>query len=430
MTARQRFRLFGAPRQAAETDSEIDESPGTYLLVVPWDLDTVGGVNQVVINLYHEIERSGRLRPLILVHDWNCISPEERPGASCRTVRLRIRSPANNESSVREILSYLARLPATIHRFRKLIVRHNIKVINSQYPTLGILSFVLMKWSGSFRGKLLLSFQGLDIRNAAKTRGITRLLWRQLLRGADALTACSDSLGTDVRTFDPQSSEYLVTVRNSVSPERLRKERIPAFAISDRLPDGPFVLNVATFEQKKGQDVLLRAFARMANDVPDVDLLLIGADGPTRQQIEFQISEAGLEGRVRCFVDMPHGEVLTFIERATVFVLPSRAEPLGIVTLEAGIFGIPVIASRVDGIPEVINSEEVGMLVEPEDDRALESGLRRLLADGALRASLGTQLRRRVEADFTWQKAWQQYAALLDDYKNATTRAFTRPSLR
>lgn len=69
---------------------------GTYLLVVPWDLTHPGGVNQVVINLYREIERRGPLKPLILVLDWHSATPREEMSAGCRTVRLRVRQPAGS----------------------------------------------------------------------------------------------------------------------------------------------------------------------------------------------------------------------------------------------------------------------------------------------------------------------------------------------
>jgi len=80
--------------------------------------------------------------------------------------------------------------------------------------------------------------------------------------------------------------------------------------------------------------------------------------------------------------------------------------------LEAGFLGIPVVASRVGGIPEIINSAKVGILVEADDDRALELALRRLLRDADQRALLGKCLQQRVIAEFTWNRAGQQYLAI------------------
>jgi glycosyltransferase involved in cell wall biosynthesis len=74
---------------------------------------------------------------------------------------------------------------------------------------------------------------------------------------------------------------------------------------------------------------------------------------------------------------------------------------------------VPVVASGVDVIKEVIDSEDVGILFESENDRDLESGLRRLLTDSSLGAELGKRLQMRVATEFTWQKAWERYKALL-----------------
>ena len=75
-----------------------------------------------------------------------------------------------------------------------------------------------------------------------------------------------------------------------------------------------------------------------------------------------------------------------------------------------------MVASRVDGIPEIINSEEVGLLIEPNDDRALELALRHLLSDANLRALLGKRLQLRVIEGFTWQRAWAKVSGRLKGY--------------
>jgi glycosyltransferase involved in cell wall biosynthesis len=396
----------------------MGESPkGTYLFIVPWDLTYPGGVNQVVINLYREIERLGRLRPLILVLDWHSTSPTEEVSAQFQTIRLRIRQPASHGIYLRNLITYLFTLPVTLWRLRKLIARYDVRVINAQYPTLATLNFALLQKLGLFKGKLFLSFQGLDIRNAARTRGLENALWRWLARSADALTTCSESLAEEIRVLGPRLTRPPVTVHNSIDPTGLLREKLPLSAISRPFPQRRYILNVATFEHKKGHDVLIKAFARIAKDILDVDLVIIGGDGPTWDEDNARVVAAGLENRVICLRNMPHGEVLAYMEKATVYAFPSRYEPLGIAMLEAAVFGVPVVASRVDGIPEVINSEEVGILFESEDDKTLEAALRKLLTNDELRVALGRRLQKRVVEEFTWAKAWEKYSALIGGHE-------------
>ena len=398
----------------AQTSNVAGVSPkGTYLFVIPCDITHPGGVNQAVINLYREFERSGPLRPLILVLDWHNTSPTEEMTKGCRTVRLRVRQPAGTDARVRALASYLFWLPATLWSLRKLIAQYDIRVINAHYPTLGFLSFVILKKLRLFKGPLLVSFHGLDVRSAKETSGLVRIFWQWLARSADALVACSDSLATEVRLLVPNLTFPPIKVQNGVNTQMLMEDKALASTIGQQLPQRRFLLNVATFEYKKAHDVLLKAFARLAKDIPDIDLVILGGNGHAWQEVNNLVRAAGLQQRVTCLRDVPHPEVLAYMERAAVFVLPSRAEGLPIAMLEAGAFGVPVVASRVDGIPEVINSEEVGILVECEDDQALEAALRKLLNNDALRVALGQQLQKRVLAEFTWQKAWEKYSALI-----------------
>lgn len=385
---------------------------GTCLLIVPWELNNRGGVNQAVISFYRGIEQSSTLRPLILVRDWNCVTPKEEIAAGCRTVRLRLRQPAEYELSLRALIVYIVTLPITLWRLRRLIAKHDIRVVNSQYATLASLTFIILKKLRLFNGLVLLSFHGSDIRNTAKTTGLVKWLWRWLIRNADALITCSKSLADEVTTFVPNLVRPPVAIYNAVSAEELLKEKLSTSAVSRTLPS-QYILNVAAYEHKKGHDVLLKAFARIARDTPDVDLVIIGGEGPTWEETNNLVATLGLRGRVICLKDVPHAEVLTYMERATVFAFPSRFEPLGIAMLEAGAFGVSVVASRVDGIPEVINSEKVGILVEVEDDRNLEAALRTLLNNAEARCSLGQQLRLRVVEEFSWVRAWEKYRAVL-----------------
>jgi L-malate glycosyltransferase len=383
---------------------------GTFAIVVPWTPETEGGVNQVVINLYWQIARAGPYNPLVFVTDWRHTRPREGEAAGCRTVWMRMRPPYMSCAPVLSLLKYFLTLPGSLFRLWYLIARYDIKVVNGHFPSLVIMNIILLSCLGFYRGKLLLSFHGRDTQTVTATCGLERIFWRWLLHRADAIIFCSDGLAESLRSFDP--GLRLSTVRNGVSIRDLLKEK--RSIATERLPSGPYILNVSAFEHKKGQDVLIRAFTRLAPDFPDIHLVLLGQKGPIYDQVTASIAALSVRQRIHFEVDVPHGEVLGYMEKATIFAFPSRSEPLGIAMLEAGVFEVPIVASRTGGIPEVINSEHVGMLIEVEDDCALEAALRRLLADAELRASLGSRLRQRVTTEFTWKRAWREYLSLLD----------------
>ncbi len=172
-------------------------------------------------------------------------------------------------------------------------------------------------------------------------------------------------------------------------------------------PARPFILCVARLAEYKGLDVLSMAFAELAAEHPEVDLVLCGADHSGGGLQRF-VQKLGLEDRVRYLGQLPHEQVLDLMSACLFLVLPSRRESLGGSLIEAMRAGKAVVASRVGGIPELVRDGIEGLLVEPQDVPALTGALRRLLLDAALRDSLGRRGRDR-SAEFTWDKALDAY---------------------
>lgn len=143
-------------------------------------------------------------------------------------------------------------------------------------------------------------------------------------------------------------------------------------------PPGPSRwLNVAMHVPVKGLDVLLAALATLKDPALDWELDLVG-EGPEKRALENQAAVLGLQGRVRFPGLLPREEVARRMREADLFILPSLSENLPCVLLEAMASGLPVVASRAGGIPELINHEQ-GELVTPGDPEALAAALRRCL---------------------------------------------------
>jgi len=180
----------------------------------------------------------------------------------------------------------------------------------------------------------------------------------------------------------------------------------------------PVLLHVARLEEVKGTSFLIRAFARIAPQHPHARLVIIG-DGKLRHSLERLARETGFAERISFLGAQSHEEVLGWMRRAAMLVLPSvktqsgREEGLGMVMLEAAATGVPGIGSRVGGIPEGIAEGETGFLVPERDPEALSAAIGTLLATPALRQRMGEQARRRVERLFDIRR---QTAALEDIY--------------
>ena len=225
--------------------------------------------------------------------------------------------------------------------------------------------------------------------------GPFRFVDRAFARRARRLIAISDA----VRRFleraghDPRK---LTTIRYGL-------DELPAAPSSPTpaeagVPDGaPLALAVGRLIEQKDHATLLRAFARVRERHPEARLAILGG-GPLEAETRQLAVSLGLDGAVA----LPgRTEIRDWLERADVFVHTSRWEGFGIVLLEAMLAGLPIVATAVSAVPEVVADGKTGALVPPGDVDAVARELDALLADPELRRRLGEAGRERARREFS-----------------------------
>jgi len=245
---------------------------------------------------------------------------------------------------------------------------------------------------------------------------------------ADAVIAVSNGMRLDVLDAYPELDPVRVhVVGNGVDAGAYSPVDAPDVVRGLGVDlDRPFALFVGRITRQKGVVHLLRAAAQLPEDVGLV-LCAGAADTPAeRQQVADAVAELQQRraGVVWIEAMLPREQLVPLITAATVFVVPSVYEPLGIVNLEAAACGTAVVASDVGGIPEVVDDGRTGLLVhyDPEDTAAFETGLAEriaeLMADPARAAAMGAAGRERVLTEFGWPAIAQQtvavYSAVLE----------------
>ncbi len=169
------------------------------------------------------------------------------------------------------------------------------------------------------------------------------------------------------------------------------------------------ITTVANLRSEKGHEVLLAAAAIVARTFPDVELCLAGG-GPMLSALERQAHDSGLAGVVRF---LGHREdVPNVLADTDVFVLPSRTEAFPNVLLEAMASRLPVVASDVGGIPELVEHERNGLLVPVGDAEALAAAIRRLIEEPALADTLAAAARQTVESRYSFDRMVAAFEAL------------------
>lgn len=254
------------------------------------------------------------------------------------------------------------------------------------------------------RVRTILTLQSGDLDMEKKRARIPGWLWRRIHASPDHVTAISHALKERAMQLrrDPTHVEVIPNgVDLSGIPQALPEERVPHRIVC-----------IARLSPEKGLSDLLTALTRLHRHVPDAHLVLVG-DGKERATLEAQARQLGVAGSVTFRGTLSNAEALAVLRTADVFACPSLAEGQGIVFLEAQASGVPVIGTRVGGIPDVILDEHDGLLVPPNDPDALADALRRVLKDRVLHdllAANGPASARR----FDWSDFVSRYAGLYE----------------
>jgi glycosyltransferase involved in cell wall biosynthesis len=221
---------------------------------------------------------------------------------------------------------------------------------------------------GALNGRTLVSTKHNDDPFRA---GPFRFVERLLARRAARIVTITDAL----RRFQVERvgipPSKLVTIHYGLD------EPPPAWGVNPRddVARGARVaLSICRLERQKGLDIAVRALAAVRARHPDVELVVLG-EGPERASLASLADES--EVPVHLLGRVP--DVAAWLRRATLLVHPVRWEGFGLAVLEAMVAGLPVVASRVSSLPELVTDGETGVLMDPEDPRALAAGIERVL---------------------------------------------------
>ena len=181
--------------------------------------------------------------------------------------------------------------------------------------------------------------------------------------------------------------------------------------------DAPVIGTVGRLTEIKRQDVLIRGFALLKKKYPSAHLLIVG-DGPLRG--ELQILAAACQVRDSVHFAGYQSPTAPFIQAMTIFALTSRSEGMPQAAIEAAVCGLPIVASRVGGLPELIEDGRTGLLFPVGDDRALAAALEQLLTHPDRARRIGQAARRHAVATF-------DISRMADDYHRHFNQLLHQP---
>lgn len=261
---------------------------------------------------------------------------------------------------------------------------------------------------------------------------------RRVLHGADGIFAVSRYTAGLARELGVDPGKIHV-VPNGVDAARFdlpdAAERARSFRERHDLVDRPCFATVARLQPHKGIDTGIAALPALRRRVPRATYVVVG-DGPDAPRLRGLAAQLGVTAAVRFLGRVPDDEVVDALLACDAFALLSReavpdVEGFGLVLLEAGACGRPVLGARSGGIPDAVAEDDSGLLVDPDDVPATADALARLLGDPELAHRLGEGGRRRARGALSWDRAARAiYEAITASLGEGDLGSFTPPRLQ
>lgn len=385
--------------QAYESPAIVTPAGSVYLLVLLWEPHHVGGVNVVVKALATQIGRDTDLTPRIAVSDWEARRPVEE-GTS-----MRLRFALIGRKSPWGLLKALLGMPHRLIVLQRFLRRHDVAVVNFHYFSIEALGVALLKLAGVYRGKLVMSIHGTDVR--VPDGSIERWCRRLIVASADALIAVSRSLAARASALMDVPPGRIEVVYNGVDMVTFHPQARAPLAVGAEA--GRYVVSIGRYVEAKGQACLVDAFARLADRYADLNLVLIGDDGPELERLETRVRAHCLQHRVQLLGFLEPGQIAELLARCDVCVQPSLSEGLGMVLLEAGAVGAPLVVSDIAGHDELVDHGVTGLRFCAGDPASCAEAVAALLDDPYRARLMAARHRQRVATSFSWGQCVRGY---------------------
>ncbi|MNY03816.1 D-inositol 3-phosphate glycosyltransferase [compost metagenome] len=298
---------------------------------------------------------------------------------------------------------------ALIGEARALVRRLRPDLVHAHYAT----SYGLLGALAHHR-PFVISVWGSDVYDFPTKSPLHRALLAWNLRQADAVTSSSHAMAEAAAPLIPSRTIEVVPFGVDLA------------GFGPATPhEGSTIGCAKILEAHYGQEHLIRAVRLLRDRRPDRPVrLLLAGEGDQRDALAALIASLRLEEVVQLVGRLPHDQMPEFLRSLSIFAMPSLSESFGVAAVEAAACGLPVVASRVGGVGEVVLDGETGMLVPPADPEALAQALSRLLDDPALRVAMGERGRAHVARCFDWQRNADAMEAV---YERLLAAAPSRP---
>ena len=373
-------------------------------LVSFYRLTEAAGVSTFVSCLQRSLRERGH--HVLVIEPGDADRVELTPGATHPAryaVNLR-RLRTQKGFTVKSFIAFFIYLPLSLYSLWSFLRRERIQVVHLHFPMPAAMYFCVLRLISSWR--LVVTFHGSDIYTIGRRSLAYRILLRIVLGLVDFVTTVSADVLRSVQAAYPRLRASSRVILNGNPLTHIASLRDPSDSPLGLVQ--PFVLAVGSLIVRKGYDVLIRAIRIARDEGRDVRLVIVGG-GPEGRRLADLSRELKVEDLVQFVGEVRHEDIGPYYAMARFFVHSAREEAQGLVLLEAMSCGKAIVATRVNGIPELVRHEETGLLIRSEDPAALAAAMLRLYEDPALCALFGRNGSELVERDHSWSRLTDRY---------------------
>jgi glycosyltransferase involved in cell wall biosynthesis len=364
----------------------------------------VGGVSAVVGNLVREMRLRPGFEPVIVVNEWTDTRPRQVDD------QWSFRVTVLGDSSLAGIAGALLKMPWRLMRLKRFLSDRGAAVVNFHYLSSDALGVALLKLLGLYRGALVISVHGTDVRPASgRLEAVAR---RLIFAAADRIVAVSQGLARRAALDFGLSPARISVIYNGVNHAIFNPHAAQRDCVVPTVPE-PYLVSVGQYIPRKDQATLVAAFALLAGRYPDLRLCLIGADGPDREPLLRQAERLGVASRLHVLVGLKPEQVARLVARAVACVQTALAEGLPLAVLEAGATAVPLAISAIPGHDELVEPGVTGLLFAPKHVDACAAAIAQLLDDPAAARRMALAQRERTARLYTWEACVDGYFAAI-----------------
>jgi len=371
----------------------------------------VGGVTVFVTRLQRSLSKRGHKVFVVEPGDNDRIAPCDDKTTYPLTYTIYLRPMWVKRSPLKAFIAFWLYLPLSLYELWRFLKQEGIEIVHLHFPSPSSLYFCVLRLIS--RWKLVATFHGSDAYLLSKRTWVYRTLLALALRRMDMITTVSNDLLICLERAYPNLGSKKRAILNAAFDGPL--DSFSGGSTSGLHLPVNYILTVGSIIPRKGYDVLLKAMRITCDRGRNFNLVIVGG-GENRyaSKLATMVKVLGLEDCVVFAGEVAHPEIVAVYSRAKFFVLASRQEGIPLVLLEAMSCRKAVVATRVNGVPELIHDGENGLLVEPEDADSLAEAMIRLDEDDALREYLAERGQKHVVHERTWERLTSEY---LETYK-------------